>query len=200
MTLRFSSHYEFMTNALLPNSRPQPPMRTRLLALLLCSFGASASAQSLPKSVLIADYERTKTNLMAYIEVAPDSMMGFMPTKGVRTFAQQIQHIVASDVDAAAVGIRGLAKSPVLGDTAKFLHSKAALKAYALASYDYAIAALREATPEQMERKSSMYRLPPEPAWRWMQLAHEHSVWTFGQIIPYLRLNGVTPPAYSLPF
>ncbi len=175
-------------------------MRPSLLAFALCTLSSAASAQSLPKSVLIADYERTKTNLMAYIDVAPDSMMGFMPTKGVRTFAQQIEHIVSSDVDAAAIGIRGLAKAPVLGDTAKFLHNKAALKAYATASYDYAIAALKEATPAQMERKSSMYKLPPEPAWRWMQLAHEHSVWTFGQIIPYLRLNGVKPPAYSLPF
>jgi hypothetical protein len=25
-------------------------------------------------------------------------------------------------------------------------------------------------------------------------------VWTFGQLIPYLRLNKVTPPAYDMPF
>ena len=26
------------------------------------------------------------------------------------------------------------------------------------------------------------------------------SVWTLGQLVPYLRLNGVTPPEYRMPF
>jgi hypothetical protein len=25
-------------------------------------------------------------------------------------------------------------------------------------------------------------------------------VWTLGQLVPYLRLNGVTPPEYRMPF
>ena len=31
-------------------------------------------------------------------------------------------------------------------------------------------------------------------------LSFEHSVWTLGQLVPYLRLNGVTPPEYKMPF
>jgi hypothetical protein len=27
----------------------------------------------------------------------------------------------------------------------------------------------------------------------------EHGTWTLGQVVPYLRMNGVTPPSY-LPF
>ena len=27
-----------------------------------------------------------------------------------------------------------------------------------------------------------------------------HSVWTLGQLVPYLRLNGVKPPEYEMPF
>ena len=45
-----------------------------------------------------------------------------------------------------------------------------------------------------------MYRQPEAPAWRWLGLAHEHSSWTFGQVIACLRLNGVTPPSYYMPF
>ena len=33
-----------------------------------------------------------------------------------------------------------------------------------------------------------------------LELSKEHAVWTFGQLIPYLRLNKVTPPAYDMPF
>jgi hypothetical protein len=35
--------------------------------------------------------------------------------------------------------------------------------------------------------------------WRWVSTALEHTTWTLGQTVPYLRANGVTPPQY-LPF
>jgi hypothetical protein len=99
-----------------------------------------------------------------------------------------------------ALPLRGLARAPSLGDSTLYLHQKAALHNYVAAAYDYVVSGIRDATPAQLARSSSLYRLPPEPAWRWLQLAHEHSIWTFGQIVPYLRLNGVTPPSYNMPF
>ena len=45
-----------------------------------------------------------------------------------------------------------------------------------------------------------MYGFPPQPAIRLAALAFEHSAWTLGQVVPYLRLNGVTPPEYTMPF
>jgi hypothetical protein len=45
-----------------------------------------------------------------------------------------------------------------------------------------------------------MYGQPPQPAARLTVLSYEHSVWTLGQVVPYLRLNGVTPPEYRMPF
>jgi hypothetical protein len=40
----------------------------------------------------------------------------------------------------------------------------------------------------------------PQPAIRLAALSFEHAVWTLGQVVPYLRLNGVTPPEYHMPF
>ena len=34
--------------------------------------------------------------------------------------------------------------------------------------------------------------------WKLIQTAYEHAVWTLGATVPYLRLNGATPPGYNL--
>lgn len=175
-------------------------MRAATVAVVLIAAASGvALAQSPPKAIILSDWERTRTNLLAYVDAAPDSMLGYRPTPGVRTFAQQVQHIIDSDMDAAAV-VRGIQGPPVLGDTAQYLHHKAALHKYVSDTYGYVITSISEATPAQLAHVSSMYQQPAAPAWRWLQLAHEHSIWTFGQLVPYLRLNGVTPPSYNMPF
>ena len=52
----------------------------------------------------------------------------------------------------------------------------------------------------QLGKSFAIYNQPAAPAWRWLDLSKEHAVWTFGQLIPYLRLNKVTPPPYDMPF
>ena len=175
-------------------------MRTTNLLLLALCAATPLAAQAPPKETILADWQRTRANLLRYVDIAPDSMLGYRPTPGVRTYAEQFAHIVESDIDVGAMAIRALAQSPVLGDSARYLHNKVALHQYVATAYDYVLAAIREATPAQLNRISSMYRQPEAPAWRWLELAHEHSIWTFGQVIAYLRLNGVTPPPYNMPF
>lgn len=174
----------------------------RYAPLLLLTLGAATrlAGQTPSKETIVADWERTRANLLAYVDAAPDSMMTYRPTPGVRTYAEQFAHIVESDIDVAALAVRGLPRAPVLGDSARYLHDKVQLHSYVYSAYEYVLVAIRLATPAQLARVSSMYRQPEAPAWRWLQLAHEHSIWTFGQVIAYLRLNGVVPPAYSMPF
>ena len=167
-------------------------------SLLLVSQAVLAQTSAFP--TMLADWQRDKGNVMAYLAAMPDSAMTYRPTPGVRTFAEQIDHIVISNVEIAAIALLGETKAPVLGDKAKFLRDKAALQAYTAASYDYVLSAMQRATPEQWQRRTPMYGQPPELPARWFDLAHEHSAWTLGQVVPYLRLNGVTPPTYTMPF
>ena len=37
----------------------------------------------------------------------------------------------------------------------------------------------------------------PAPLWRIMQYWLDHAMWTRASVIPYLRLNGVAPPAVA---
>ena len=157
-------------------------------------------AASLPKDIMLVDWERQKKNVLAYIDVMPDSAINFAPTPGVRNFAQQIEHFVGTNTEIAAIVLKGLKSPPSLGDTAAYRHQKAALREYTTKSYDYLIDALRGATPAQLSKSFALYNQPAAPAWRWLDLSKEHAVWTFGQLIPYLRLNKVTPPPYDMPF
>ena len=153
-----------------------------------------------PKSIMLIDWERQRKNVLAYIDAMPDSAIAFAPTPGVRTFAQQIDHFVGTNTEIAAVVLRGLKQPPTLGDSAQYLHRKAALREFTVRSYDYLVASLKPATPDQLSKTYTLYNQPAAPAWRWLDLSHEHAVFTFGQVIPYLRLNKVTPPPYDMPF
>ena len=157
-------------------------------------------AASLPKDIMLVDWQRQKKNVLAYIDVMPDSAITFAPTPGVRNFAQQIEHFVGTNTEIAAIVLKGLKTPPTLGDTAAYRHNKPALRDYTVKSYDYLIDALRSANPAQLGKSFAIYNQPAAPAWRWLDLSKEHAVWTFGQLIPYLRLNKVTPPPYDMPF
>jgi uncharacterized damage-inducible protein DinB len=168
--------------------------------LLLSVFPMSALAQTGPYPDLVADWQRNRNTVLAYIDAMPDSATGFQPTPGVRTFAQQFDHILTTNLEVAAIAVRGLKAPPSLGDSAVYLHKKAALRQYAESTYDYLLKALGQATPAQLSRRVAIYGQPPQPAVRLMALSFEHAVWTLGQVVPYLRLNGVKPPEYSMPF
>jgi DinB superfamily len=172
-------------------------MRTLVTTLvLLCIASGSVRAQT--KQQLVDDWERQRTNVLAYVDAMPDSAMAFHPTAGVRDFAQQIVHVVSTNLEVAAMSLRGLKEAPFTLDTAQ-QHQKAALRDYTDRAYGFLLDALKAATPSQLLKQSSVYNLPPQSASRWLTLSYEHAVWTLGQTVPYLRLNGVTPPGYKQP-
>ena len=167
-----------------------------VVTLTLAAISSSARAQT--KQQMIDDWERQRSNVLAYIDAMPDSAMAFHPTPGVRDFAQQIVHAVSTNLEVAAMSLRGLKDAPFTLDTTQ-LHQKAALRDYTDRAYGFLLDALKSSTPSQLLKQSSVYNLPAQSASRWLTLSYEHAVWTLGQTVPYLRLNGVTPPAYKQP-
>jgi uncharacterized damage-inducible protein DinB len=171
-----------------------------LLLTIAVAVPSLSQAQAKAYPDLLADWQRNRSAVLAYIDAMPDSATGFRPTPGVRTFAEQFDHIVTTNLEVAAVALRGQKTAPALGDNTVYLHNKAALRRYAGATYDYLLKALQEAKPAQLTRPVAMYGQKPQPAIRLAALSFEHAVWTLGQVVPYLRLNGVTPPEYQMPF
>ena len=149
------------------------------------------------KDDLVSDLERQRKNLLDYVNVAPDSMLRFQATPGVRTYAQQIHH--AASVVPMLVGTGLGATLPAEPtDTPRLLSNKTALRDYVNASYDYAVKTVRDAQPQAFMAEKTIFGMTRNGT-RWVHGALEHATWTLGQTVPYLRMNKVTPPGY-LPF
>ena len=169
------------------------------LALLPFVTAAPLAAQQqrlISQAALITIVENHKGAVLRYIDAAPDSMLSYRPTKGVRTFAEQIEHAAGSDALIAHLAITGSMKVPSLGDSAKYLHSKAALKTYAAAAMDHTIQMLQGVSDAAMQENIVQFGNKVTRGRALMELL-DHFPWTLGQTVPYLRLNGVTPPEYS---
>ena len=171
--------------------------RVRFVSLLLLpSLVAGSAAAQIPRSALIAVVETHKASVLRYIDAAPDSMLGFRPTRGVRTFAEQIEHAAVSDAFIAHLAITGSDKVPAMGDTAVYLHSKAALRMAASKAMDHTLQMLRALSDAAMTEEITMFG-NKMPRYRALMELLDHFPWTLGQTVPYLRMNGVTPPEYT---
>ena len=159
-------------------------MRPLFVLTALALTAGLLQAQSSLSPDQLADWQRNRTTVLAYIDAMPDSATGFKPTPGVRSFAEQFDHIVTTNLEVAAVALKGQKAAPALGDSSVYLHDKAALRKYAAATYDYFLKALQEAKPAQLSKRVAIYGQPPQPASRLAMLSYEHAVWTLARSCP----------------
>ena len=87
--------------------RPFRLVSSAVLFLSLPALPLFAQKQLISQAALIAVVENHRGAVLRYIDAAPDSMLGFRPTKGVRTFAEQIEHAAGSDALIAQLAITG---------------------------------------------------------------------------------------------
>jgi hypothetical protein len=134
-------------------------------------------------------------------EAMPEDKFGFAPTngefKGVRTFAQQIKHVAAVNYELGAALMEQ--KPPVdIGDEAgpASITSKADILKFLKESFEYvhkAIATINEknlvATVKSPFGEGSVTRLSLATSVAWHGFDH------YGQMVVYLRMNGIVPPA-----
>ncbi len=169
--------------------------RAAFFALLLVP--AIARAQTTSRLALIDDWQHQRTHILAVIDSATPAMLDFRPTPGVRTFAEQINHVAA--VAARIIG-GAVAGTPIpndlAGDSSAYLHDKAKLRAMAERHLGFVLTSLTGMTDEQLAAEQR-FAGGSMSKWRWNVTALQHSAWTLGQLVPYLRMNGRTPPQFT---
>jgi DinB family protein len=176
--------------------RPLRLVAALALVHVTAAMPLDAQQRLISQQALIAVVENHKGAVLRYIDAAPDSMLGFRPTKGVRTFAEQIEHAAGSDALIAHLAITGSRNVPAMGDSAVYLHNKAALRKYAAAAMDHTLEMLKGVSDGAMLENIVQFGNKVTRGRALMELL-DHFPWTLGQTVPYLRLNGVTPPEYS---
>lgn len=174
-----------------------------LAVLVFCSVGVAQSNndQKTIASVLDGSVKTIEGELVPAVEAMPEDKLGYAPTtgefKGVRTFAQQAKHIAAVNYLVAAAilgekppvdtgGENGPDAIKSKADIVKFLKESFAYahKAVATITADNTVAPIKNPFGE-----GTATRLGMATVFAWHGFDH------YGQIVVYLRSNGIVPPA-----
>lgn len=174
-----------------------------LLALTLAAPAVSAQTPATPSpnlaAVLDAQLTAVEKQFVSAAEAMPADKYDFAPPttmgefKGVRTFAQQVKHLAQANYEffqgwtvpgATAVDPKTIDALTTKDDIVKALKD----------SYTYAHAAIATITPENA---FIVMGKPPRTATRVFLASFclAHSQDHYGQMVEYLRMNGIVPPA-----
>jgi len=146
----------------------------------------------------LSDLER---EFVPAAEAMPEDKFGFAPTngefKGVRNFGQQIKHVAASNYLIAAAILREKPPAIIKGeDGPETMNSKTEVLQFLKDSFQYthkAFAAINEknatAPIKNPFGQGSVTRLGLSTE------AIGHCFNHYGQMVEYLRMNGIIPPA-----
>lgn len=146
------------------------------------------------RRVFARGLERHRAMDTAYVRAVPDSALRWSYSPEVRDYAEQVEHIVVDNVRIVAQAAPD-ADPPSLGDTAVYLNDRAELERVVNESYDYVLGTLRGLSEEELLSPAEVFG-EEMTTWRAFQLALHHADWTRGQLVPYLRTHGVTPPRW----
>jgi len=140
------------------------------------------------------DWERTKNLLIGLVNAMPDDKWSFRPTPAQQTFAERAMHV--AQIDMALFGTLG-GKTPAPTIANPKATTKAEVVAALQASFDYGASVLKEFNDQQLtERIASMPFLGPSASrLKVIYFSMQHTNDIYGQLVVYLRMNGVTPPA-----
>ncbi len=147
------------------------------------------------RTMLISGFERQKANDVTFARAIPDSALRWAPNDIVRDFAQQVMH-ASNNLFLARFVSEG--PMPSFGDTAVVLNDKDALADAVTQAYDWLLDGVRNMPADQFMAEVTFIGGQELPKWRVYLFALEHATWTRGQLVPYFRAHGMTPPQVQL--
>jgi uncharacterized damage-inducible protein DinB len=176
---------------------------SRTLALTALAAGLAAAHQATPaaqtaslKSDFVKEWSGQKDMLIKIANAMPEDKFSFKPTPAQRDFGGHVMHI--AQINMMVLGtLKGAAAPPAVNMNAK---SKADTIKAMSDSFDYGISLLNEQTDQTMA--GSIQGPPwmgPSTRARIIAFLIGHTQDTYGQMVVYLRLNGLVPPASQRP-
>ena len=161
-------------------------------AILLATAAASAQTVTLASDIL-KDWQQQKTVITAIADAMPEDKFGYKSTPAQRTYGEQVMHVVQAN--GFLLGTLG-GKTP-----APAINMKATTKADVMTavrqSFDYGEAVIKEFTDQQLNGRVAPppFMGPSASRIRMLYQSMQHTQDTYGQMVVYLRLNGILPPA-----
>lgn len=140
-----------------------------------------------------------KGEFMAAADAMPENKYSYAPTsgefKGVRTFAEEVKHVAAVNYIFGAAILQEKPPVDVGGENGPdSVKTKAEILKFASDSFDYLQKALASVTDKnELDLVDSFFGKVPRLTIASFACAHpmDH----YGQMVEYLRSNGIVPPA-----
>jgi uncharacterized damage-inducible protein DinB len=182
------------------NARRRLVVGLVVVASLTFAGRGVAQERSDPMAATVAQwFTMIERSFVSLADAMPAEKYGFKPTNGefedVRTFGEQVKHVACAnfaffnEIEKKEPPSRCDAGGP---SPAKM---KAELMTYLRESFDYAQSVLRTMTPANaLEPVSGPYG-GPSTRLGLTTLAVWHASDHYGQLVVYLRMNGIVPPA-----
>jgi uncharacterized damage-inducible protein DinB len=175
--------------------------------ILFCLFLSISSAVALAQTRLTVSQAldfwitNTEKEVVSAADAMPEERYSFAPTgrefAGVRTFAQQVKHLAANNYRMAAYM---LAQTPTPEQESETgpdaVQSKAQIVDYVKGSFTALHRAMAAINERNLLEPLAAYPSPQQKTR--LQLAEDvvaHSYNHYGQMVEYLRMNGIVPPS-----
>lgn len=165
---------------------------------VLGCLSLSASGQAQTKSVslqseLLKDWTELKATMHKIAAEMPADKYGFKATPAQQSFGERTVHVATTNVYFLGL-LAGTATKPSID--AKATGKEAALKALD-DSFDYGTAILKQQTDQALLQPvaSAPTFMGPSSRARIFAFLAGHTWDIYGQMVVYLRLNGLVPPA-----
>jgi uncharacterized damage-inducible protein DinB len=145
---------------------------------------------------LLKDWTEQKALMMKTADAMPEEKFSYRSTAPQRDFGQQILHVAGGNI-AYLRFFGGKAAAPAFNRTAT---SKSEILKALADSYDYGEVLIREQSEQSMLQviQTNQYLGPSSKA-RVIYFLIGHTWDIYGQMVVYLRLNGIIPPASQRP-
>lgn len=145
-------------------------------------------------SQALAAYNQTKTIIIGSAEAMPPDKFSFKATPEIRTFAQMFTHVAQSQMSICPV-IAGT--PPATRPTESTATTKEEIVALIKKSFDVCDAAYNSVTDANAKDVvGTGFMRGSKLGDMWKNVAHNNEM--YGQMVIYLRLNGIVPPSTAM--
>jgi len=166
-------------------------MKKSLILIFVFSW-CFISAQQNFLDIYMEKWQNNKAYTIECAEAMPAEKYNYKPTEEVRTFEAQIRHIMANMMWLNSDYLFGEEFSYPLRDT---VYQKEVLIQMLNEAYTLADTAINNLRPEQLDKRVDFFA-GEKNIMQILELMDDHVCHHRGQIIVYLRLNGIKPPRY----
>ena len=166
-------------------------MKSLTFCVLGLFVGQGLFAQSVLVDALVKHWQSSKELTLAVADAMPDDGYSFKATPAEMSFGEQMNHIAQADSNYCSLAFGD--KSPMEKPAGS---TKATAVKNLTAEFDYCISGIQKMTDSDLT-KTVMARGNSITKFELLWGGFTHTAHHRGQAEVYLRLKGITPPAYK---